>query len=177
MKNKSFCLIIFFGLIANLFFSNIAFGQIYDIITCDSIYNQKAYYTIEKKAINITIEPQTTIENCKLYYCPKTKTAFFFEQIYDQLPIKCNVKQIFNNQIQDLKPLSVAAYTKEKDQNRMNYNSILPYISIAKAIDRTIISFECEFIVLNVDSIHEKIEKSSQLYGIITQKEIELKKY
>ena len=46
-----------------------------------------------------------------------------------------------------------------------------------QAGNRIILSFECDFIVMNPDKMNEKIINTTSLYGIIGESGIELKNF
>ena len=107
----------------------------------------------------------------------KTKQLHYtFVEKKDGISLGCDVYKDVNGRKEKMEFFSVAAYTKEQSQ-RMDYNSILPYISIIQAGKRTILSFNCDFIVLNQDKVSEKIMQTKDLYGLLSETSIELKQH
>ncbi len=107
----------------------------------------------------------------------KTKpiTYLLVEQRSD-ISLGCKVYRLEEGNKISMNDFCVAAYTKDESQ-RMNYNSILPYISMCQSGNRIILSFECDFIVMNPDKMNEKIINTTSLYGIIGESGIELKNF
>lgn len=102
-------------------------------------------------------------------------TYLLVEQRSD-ISLGCKVYRLDANNKISMNDFCVAAYTKDESQ-RMNYNCILPYISICQSGNRIILSFECDFIVMNPDKMNEKIINTTSLYGIIGENGIELKRF
>ena len=92
------------------------------------------------------------------------------------ISLGCKVYRLEEGNKISMNDFCVAAYTKDESQ-RMNYNSILPYISMCQSGNRIILSFECDFIVMNPDKMNEKIINTTSLYGIIGESGIELKNF
>lgn len=112
----------------------------------------------------------------KIFTLKKNNTSYIFNEIRSDISLGCQVVKIHNNKKTAMQPFYAAAYTKDHTQ-RMNYNSIIPYISMIQSGERTIISFECGLVVINPDKDLEKIENSKNIYGIIENNKIEIKKY
>lgn len=114
-------------------------------------------------------------QHCKVFYEKKNKTKYIFTDIKCDYSVGCKVMKIQANDTTIMKNFDVAAYTKDAS-GRYNYNSILPYLSIIQAGERRILSFECEHIVLRADKPTEEIIESKNVYGIIKDNQIEIKK-
>lgn len=151
-------------------------AQMYKVIDCDSVCNNKVYYTLNKNVVTFALEPNQTKQDVRLFYLPKSKRAFFFREKRGDFSLGCELWMIENQQIKKIKPLLVAAYTKN-DMQRMDYNSILPYISIIQASQRIVLSFACPLIVVNPDLPSESIEHTKNLYALYTDECFEIKWY
>ncbi|MBQ7985232.1 MAG: hypothetical protein IJ250_06315 [Bacteroidales bacterium] len=121
--------------------------------------------------------------NCKIFTLAKNqkgKTAaavsYVFVEKRSDISLGCDLYKTENAVKTPMSFFSVAAYTKD-ESGRMNYNSILPYISIIQAGQRTVLSIDCPLIVLNPDRADEKIIESKNLYGLINTQEVELKSH
>lgn len=117
---------------------------------------------------------------CKIFIQPtntKNKNnsivSYIFVEKRTDIPLGCDIYREENGNKIPMNSFPVIAYTKDKN-DRMNYNSILPYISICQAGKRVILSFECQFIVMYPDRLNEQIIGTKNLYGIITDKSIEI---
>ena len=78
----------------------------------------------------------------------KDKKAFVLvSRTTDNLCVGCSLYLFENRNVKDCGLLPVAAYTNDHS-GRMNYNSILPHLSIVKVSNRYILSFETPLIVL-----------------------------
>lgn len=151
-------------------------AQMFKVLQPDSIVNNKVYYTINKKNFVLPIENNLNRTQFKLFFNTKTYVGYFFKEKHSDFSLGCDLYKIETNDIKKLQTFLVAAYTNENNQ-RMDYNSILPYISIIQAGQRTILSFECPLIVINPDMMSETIEKAKDIYGLIVEDKIEIKKY
>jgi hypothetical protein len=69
--------------------------------------------------------------------------------------------------------MSVAAYTKGED-GRMNYNSILPFVSIVKVSDRIIFSFETPLVVIYPGFSEEATLNGRDVYYTYSKSKLEL---
>lgn len=87
--------------------------------------------------------------------------------------IGCDVVSIKNNNYQYLGELSVAAYTKDEN-GRMNYNSILPFVSIVKVSDRIIFSFETPLVVIYPGMSEEATLNGRDVYYTYSKSKLEL---
>jgi hypothetical protein len=67
--------------------------------------------------------------------------------------------------------LSVGAYNKIGNQ-KMNYNSILPYISIVNTTEKTYFSFEVPLVVINPGQQNEQIVQGSSIHYTLTNREL-----
>ena len=122
-------------------------------------------------------------QKCRIFTSPigkknkkQSPTSFIFVENYGDMFLGCSLSKITNGKETPMNDFAVAAYTKDEN-GRMNYNSILPYISICQAGERIILSFECPLIVLHPDRTNEKIISTKNLYGKVTENSIEFINY
>ncbi|MBR1774031.1 MAG: hypothetical protein IJ759_00745 [Bacteroidales bacterium] len=122
-------------------------------------------------------------QQCKIFtYTAKAKgqknknISYVFIENRSDISLGCEVYRLDNGEKTFMDYFAVASYTKD-ESGRMNYNSILPYISICQAGKRTILSFECPLIVINPDKLSEKIVETKNLYGKVTENAIEITNY
>ncbi len=102
--------------------------------------------------------------------------SYVFAENHSDVSLGCEVWRVENSVKTPMNFFAIAAYTKD-NSGRMNYNSILPYISICQAGKRTILSFECPLIVLYPERANEKICESKKLYGLIGENNIDIINY
>lgn len=122
-------------------------------------------------------------QRCRIFTQPysikgkKTKAvSYVFTEKRSDISLGCELYKEENGQRINMDYFPVAAYTKD-ESGRMNYNSILPYISICQAGQRTVLSFECQFIVINPDRANETILETKNLYGLIMPQSIDIHNY
>lgn len=109
----------------------------------------------------------------KVYYNSKLKTFILLLDKKVDYSIGCDVVSITKGNYQYLGELSVAAYTKEED-GRMNYNSILPFVSIVKVSDRIIFSFETPLVVIYPGMSEEATLKGRDVYYTYSKSKLQL---
>ncbi|MDO5760065.1 MAG: hypothetical protein Q4Q06_03470 [Bacteroidota bacterium] len=122
--------------------------------------------------INICKEKST----CKLLYNNKLKEGFLFVEPSKEIKEGCNVYHIKNKSIISLGYLSFAAYTSENGE-RMNYNSILPYISVIRSDKRTLLFFNTPIVVFFPNSTKEQILESKNFYHTLENNTFVLQNY
>ncbi|MGM9820657.1 MAG: hypothetical protein ACI3Z9_07650 [Candidatus Onthomorpha sp.] len=94
----------------------------------------------------------------------KDKKAFVIvSRTTDNLCVGCSLYLFENGNVRDCGQLPVAAYTKDQS-GRMNYNSILPHLSIVKVSNRYILSFETPLVVLFPMQEQEEILSGRDLF-------------
>ena len=138
----------------------------------------------EKNGGTITIKTtQTYTYNAKQAYShlrykvlnnKKLNTSLVFIETFNDISLGCEVIQVKNGQINNIGKMFVASYTKDNGE-RMNYNSILPYLSIYKTSNQTFIFFETPLVVINPNESDEKIVKGKEVYYLISPEGINLK--
>ncbi|MBR5253891.1 MAG: hypothetical protein IKV46_02475 [Bacteroidales bacterium] len=109
----------------------------------------------------------------KVYYNSKLKNFILLLDKKVDYSIGCDVVSIKNNNYQYLGELSVAAYTKDEN-GRMNYNSILPFVSIVKVSDRMIFSFETPLVVIYPGMSEEATLNGRDVYYTYSKSKLEL---
>ncbi len=145
-------------------------------------------YTIKKDTLRIKQINNSKLEICgnkyesseqdvvltpKVYYNSKLKTFILLLDKKVDYSIGCDVVSIKNNNYQYLGELFVAAYTKG-DDGRMNYNSILPFVSIVKVSDRIIFSFETPLVVIYPGMSEEATLNGRDVYYTYSKSKLEL---
>ncbi len=83
----------------------------------------------------------------EVYFNAKEKKKILLINKREEVSLGMDVFVIENGKISFLGFMPVAAYTKENSE-RMDYNSILPYVSIVKISNRLVFSFETPLVVL-----------------------------
>lgn len=114
--------------------------------------------------------------NTKLLYNQKLRTGFFFIEAYDDMSLGAKVYKIIGDKISEISFLPFAAYTSENGE-RMNYNNILPYISIINSGARTLMFFNTPLFVLNPNQSNEEILNSKDYYFELYSLGFVIKKY
>ncbi|MDR1848311.1 MAG: hypothetical protein LBR17_09410 [Bacteroidales bacterium] len=109
------------------------------------------------------------------FYNAKLKEGFLF--VHKQLEFSkgCEVFHIDKNGLTHSGNLPVAAYNKLN--KTMDYNSILPYISIVKVSNRIILSLETPLLVLHPDTREEQIITSKNISCIFKNNSFEIQNY
>ncbi len=90
---------------------------------------------------------QDVVISTRVFYNAKLKTYILLVDKTVDYSIGCDIILISNNKVQPIGEMAISAYTKG-DDGRMNYNSILPFVSIVKVSDRIIFSFETPLVVI-----------------------------
>lgn len=109
----------------------------------------------------------------KVYYNSKLKTFILLLDKKVDYSIGCDVVSIKNRNYQYIGEMSVAAYTKDEN-GRMNYNSILPFVSIVKVSDRIIFSFETPLVVIYPGMSEEATLNGRDVYYTYSKSKLEL---
>lgn len=118
---------------------------------------------------------QDVVLSTRVFYNFKLKTFILLVNKTVDYSLGCDVFSIEAKKIQYLGPMTIAAYTSDKD-GRMNYNSILPYVSIVKVSNRTIFSFETPLVVVNPGMTDEETLKGNEVYFTLTNSKLEISK-
>ncbi|MDR0789760.1 MAG: hypothetical protein LBO06_03080 [Bacteroidales bacterium] len=146
--------------------------------------NDTILYTIGKEKITIlsntdngglsvaTISASNTLKYCSpdagttfsyaFFYNTKLKEGFLFMEKHLDYSRGCEVFRFNSKGLTHIGQMPVAAYTK--NGKSMDYNSILPYISIVSAFNRIIMSFETPLLVLNPSTRAEEIKESNEVF-------------
>jgi hypothetical protein len=143
-----------------------------------------SYGKDNKNDINIALKSKNTITynneeihqqlRYKVFANQKLNSAYIFIEKFDEMSLGCKVYFVDNGIISFIDNMDIAAYTKENG-DRMNYTSILPYLSIIKMKDRVILSLDTQFLVLNPMQPNEKIINCKDRYFLIEDNKISLK--
>ena len=109
-----------------------------------------------------------------LFYNNKQKEGIFFIDKHLDYNRGCEVYLLNSKGLTHLGQMPVAAYTK--NGKSMDYNSILPYISIVSAFNRVIVSFATPLLVLNPSARAEQIKANNEIFytlenGIFSMRE------
>ncbi len=83
----------------------------------------------------------------ELYFNAKDKKKILLVNKREEVSLGVDVFIMDNGKINFLGSMPIAAYTKENGE-RMDYNSILPYVSIVNISNRLVFSFETPLVVL-----------------------------
>lgn len=147
----------------------------FDLIIFDS--NKVLLQKIDKK------EPTTQQFNIitqqsqsKLLYNNKLQEGFLFMEPCKELKEGCKIYSITSKKVSFLCELPFAAYTSENGE-RMNYNSILPYISIIRSSQRTLLFFNTPIVVIYPNSPQEQILESKNFYHILQKDSFLMQEY
>lgn len=143
-----------------------------------------SYAKDNKDDVNISLQDKNTITynneeihqqlRYKVFANQKLNSAYIFIERFDEMSLGCKVYFVNNGIISFIDNMDVASYTQENG-GRMNYTSILPYLSIIKMKDRVIISLDTQLLVLNPMQPNEKIINCKDRYFLIEDNKISLK--
>lgn len=112
----------------------------------------------------------------KLLYNNKLQEGFLFIEPCKELKEGCKIYYINPKKVSFLCELPFAAYTSENGE-RMNYNSILPYISIIRSSQRTLLFFNTPIVVINPNSPQEQVLESKNFYHILQKDSFLMQEY
>lgn len=130
--------------------------------------NNKIFlHTVDKKEtkqFNIITEQSLN----KLLYNNKMQEGFLFIEPCKELKEGCKIYHVNSKNISFLGELPFSAYTSENGE-RMNYNSILPYISVIRSGQRTLLFFNTPIVVIYPNSPQEQILESKNFYHLLQQ--------
>lgn len=176
MKTKSILLTLIALFVSTSLYSQYSFEEVKHSETL-SKENSKCY-AIKKDTLLVTqinnseleihgkkykATEQDVIISTRMFYCNKLKTYILLVDKTVDYSIGCDVLLIKDKKVQKLGELSLAAYTKD-EQGRMNYNSILPFVSIVKISDRIIFSFETPLVVIYPGLSEEETISGRDIY-------------
>lgn len=116
------------------------------------------------KPFNVITEKSLT----KLLYNNKLQEGFLFIEPCKELKEGCKIYHINSKSISFLGELPFSAYTSENGE-RMNYNSILPYISVIRSGQRTLLFINTPIVVIYPNSPQEQILESKSFYHLLQQ--------
>lgn len=109
----------------------------------------------------------------EIFDCPKEHKTFILVNKTNEMSLGCDVYLYEKNNIKHCGYMPIAAYTKDMT-GRMNYNNVLPYISIVKVSNRYIFSFETPLIVLYPGQEQEEIVNGRDVYFNYEKKVLQL---
>lgn len=101
----------------------------------------------------------------------KAGFSFLLVNNYYDHSLGADLYIIENRQFVYVGTLSIGAYNKIGNQ-KMNYNSILPYISIVNTTEKTYFSFEVPLVVINPGQQNEQIVEGSKIHYTLTNREL-----
>lgn len=114
--------------------------------------------------------------NHRLLYNSKLRLGFLFSETYDDMSLGAKIYKISGEDFKELCDLPFAAYTSENGE-RMNYNNILPYISVIRSGERILMFFNTPIVVKNPNQSDEEILESKDFYFELSDKGFIMKKY
>ena len=103
---------------------------------------------------------------------PKSNVSYLLINNYFDMTRGADLYVIEKNQFKYVGNLNVGAYTKVGGE-RMNYNSILPYLSIVYTTQKTYFSFEVPLVVLNPGQQDEQILEGNKIHYTLTGEKLE----
>ena len=111
-----------------------------------------------------------------LLYNSKLQEGYLFVEPCKDMSEGCSIYSIKKENLFFLQQFSFAAYNS-KNGERMNYNSILPYISIIRSGQRTLLFFDTPIVVFQPNSPQEQILESNTFYHILQKDGFEIRYY
>lgn len=182
------------SLIAIILFSSISLYAQYsfDLVECNAEISQDnvEYYIVKKDTLAVRKISNSELEifgtkykaseqdvklSLKVYYNIKLKTFILLADKKVDYNLGCDVLMIKNKKSQHIGEMSVAAYTKDEN-GRMNYNSILPFVSIVKISDRIIFSFETPLVVIYPGLSEEATLNGRDVYYTYSNSKLQISK-
>lgn len=103
---------------------------------------------------------------------PKSNISYLLINNYFDMTRGADLYVIENNQFRYIGNLNVGAYNKVGEE-KMNYNSILPYLSIVYTTQKTYFSFEVPLVVLNPGQQDEQILEGNKIHYTLTGGKLE----
>lgn len=147
----------------------------FDLIIFDN--NRILLQTIDKKeSTTQQFDVITQQSLSKLLYNNKLQEGFLFIEPCKELKEGCKIYSITSKKVSFLCELPFAAYTSENGE-RMNYNSILPYISIIRSSQRTLLFFNTPIVVIYPNSPQEQVLESKNFYHILQKDSFLMQEY
>ncbi|MDD2530123.1 MAG: hypothetical protein PHN41_02725 [Bacteroidales bacterium] len=107
----------------------------------------------------------------EVFSCPKSKFSFLLINNYYDFSLGADLYIIENGEFSFIGTLSIGAYNSIEGE-RMNYNSILPYISIVHTTEKTYFSFETPLVVLNPGSQDERIIEGNKIHYTLSNNKL-----
>src|SRR5574344_2883453 len=98
-----------------------------------------------------------------VFRCKKANLTYMIIHNYADMSRGCDIFLLDKNTYTYIAHLNVAAYTRIGNE-KMNYNSILPYLSIVNTTQKVYFSFEVPLIVLNPGESDERVLEGSKLH-------------
>lgn len=144
----------------------------------------KAYFAVTSESrrpkINFTCKTSFTYNSIyqdakldfEVFSYPKSKVSFLLINNYYDFSLGADLYVIENGQFSFVGTLSIGAYNSI-DGQKMNYNSILPYISIVNTTDKTYFSFEIPLVVLNPGGQDERIIEGNKIHYTLSNKKLQ----
>ncbi|MDR0971491.1 MAG: hypothetical protein LBM25_03815 [Bacteroidales bacterium] len=116
---------------------------------------------------------QDAILDFQIFYNPKLNFQYLIINNYVDLSLGADLFLIKDGEFSYIGNLNLGAYNSING-NKMNYNSILPYISVFYTKEKTYFSFEVPLVVLNPAQKDEQIFKGNELHYILTDNKLSL---
>lgn len=108
----------------------------------------------------------------EIFSNPKSNISYLLINNYFDITRGADLYIVENNQFIFVGNLNIGAYNKIGNE-KMNYNSILPYLSIVYTTQKTYFSFEVPLVVLNPGQQEEKIIEGNKIHYTLTEGKLE----
>ncbi|MBR1769490.1 MAG: hypothetical protein IJ748_03440 [Bacteroidales bacterium] len=140
---------------------------------------------VEAQKVTLVVLGKKSEVNCNregmayshvLFFNKKHQLGFLFVEKHGEISLGCEVFEINGGGIKPLGSFPFAAYTSENGE-RMNYNSILPYLSVIRSDKRTLLFINTTMAVRYPDTVNEEIVETKDFYHILTEKSFEMRTY
>lgn len=129
----------------------------------------------ERFEINIPDREDRQISE-KILYSSKLKKGFLIVEKHRDLSYGCSIFRIDKDSLSYMCEFPFAAYTSENG-DRMNYNNILPYISIICSDKRVLLFMNTPMVVEYPNETGEQIKETSLFYHILKDGGFEMRTY
>lgn len=110
----------------------------------------------------------------EVFSCKSSKVSFLLINNYYEFSLGADLFIIENGEFSYVGKLNIGAYNSIEGE-KMNYNSILPYISIVNTTEKTYFSFEIPLVVLNPGEQDERIIEGKRVHYTLSNKKLEQK--
>ncbi len=152
----------------------------YTIANTDIRISKDRIYICSSKDKNLKKQIPVSLDNKefrhRLLYNSKLQQGFLFIEKHSALSEGCQIYRIDKGNVNYLCEFPFAAYTSENGE-RMNYNSILSYLSVIRSDKRTLLFINTPMVVLYPNSPQEEILETKTFYHQLSNNGFELRKY